>query len=726
MKNFRSWMWMGLCLVTAAVPTYAATVTIEYGGRAPFELGKPVYLLAKLDGVGKNMEFAVNGIRGGNATVGTVNSQNGVYIAPSVMPTNSAVTITATTFDSAKLSGSITIPLRLAAPTIKSITPALLACGDYTIKLTGTRYEKDSVVIIRGMPAPTQYVSATSLMATGRTSQPNSTISVLVRNKLNGDSEENYSVKVGKCDSTKPTPTPTPTPTPNPTPTPTPTTTPTPVPTTTPVPTPTTIPTPLPNPLPNPAQITAARFLEQASFGPSPADLALLKSVSTNAWIAQQMALPASPMPVTTDMTTLRNNWYKNMANGQDQLRQRMIFALSQLFVVSAQKNPYANEMQPWLDTLSKNAFGNFNTLLREMTLNPAMGKYLDLGNSMAPAPNENYAREVMQLFTIGPVLLNQDGSLQLDGNGNPIPSYNQAHIGDFSRALSGWTYGGTNSTGRNWESFTTPLQPRNNYHDQNAKTLLMGTVLPAGQTILQDFDAAMQNLFQHPNVPPFIATRLIRHFTTSNPSPAYIQRVADVFANGGNSASGRGDLAATLVAVLTDPEARQDNPAANQGHLKDPIMHSLGLVRALGGRVVDPTNIFWNYRNLNQELLQTPSVFNFYGPGAKLPGNPQMFGPEFQIYSPSLAVARANFMYGLINGGFSGTVAVDLTPFINAAADPMALINLVDATLTQGRMSANTRSALFTAVSANRDMRQRAVTALYLTAITADFAVHQ
>jgi uncharacterized protein (DUF1800 family) len=621
MKNFRPWLWMGLCLVTAAFPVYAATVTIEYSGKAPFELGKPVYLLAKLDGVGKNMAFAVNGIAGGNATVGRVNSQNGVYSAPAVMPANSSVTITATTHTEPKISGSITLPLRLAAP--------------------------------------------------------------------------------------KPTTTSVPTPTP----------------TTTPVPTPTTIPTPLPDP----AQVTAARFLEQASFGPSPADLALVKSIGINAWIARQMAMPASPMPVTTEMTTLRNNWYRNMANGQDQLRQRMIFALSQLFVVSAQKNPYANEMQPWLDTLSKNAFGNFNTLLREMTLNPSMGKYLDLGNSMAPAPNENYAREVMQLFTIGPVLLNQDGSLQLDGNGNPIPSYNQAHIADLSRALSGWTYGGTNSTGRNWESFVTPLQPRNNYHDQKAKTLLMGTVLPAGQTILQDFDAAMQNLFQHPNVPPFIATRLIRHFTTSNPSPAYIQRVADVFAN---SPSGRGDLAATLVAVLTDPEARQDNPAANpaanQGHLKDPIMHSLGLVRALGGRVVDPTNIFWNYRNLNQELLQSPSVFNFYGPGAKLPGNPQLFGPEFQIYSPSLAVARANFMYGLINGGFSGTVAVDLTPFINAAADPMALINLVDATLTQGRMSANTRSALFAAVSANRDMRQRAVTALYLTAITADFAVHQ
>jgi uncharacterized protein (DUF1800 family) len=411
------------------------------------------------------------------------------------------------------------------------------------------------------------------------------------------------------------------------------------------------------------------------------------------------------------------------MANGPDQLRPRMVFALSQLFVISADKNPYANEIQPWLVTLSNNAFGNFNTLLREMTLNPSMGKYLDLGNSVIPAPNENYAREVMQLFTLGPVLLNQDGSVQTDRNGDPIPTYDQARIGDFARALSGWTYPGASTTGINWEAFTGPLQPRDKFHDKSSKTLLNGAVLPAGQTAVQDYDAVMQNLFQHPNLPPFIATRLIRAFVTSNPSPAYISRVADVFAYG---PAGRGDLKATLTAVLTDPEARQDHPTATQGHLKDPMLQSLGLFRTLNASVVNPTNLFWDYFLLGEKITAAPSVFNFYSPMTRLPGNPQYYGPEFQLYAPAQAVGRANFLFKFISGEYKGMVNVDLTPFINVAGDTTALLNLVDSTLLAGRMSATARQAIAGAVAASSDPRQRAISALYLAAISAEFAVAQ
>lgn len=420
-------------------------------------------------------------------------------------------------------------------------------------------------------------------------------------------------------------------------------------------------------------------------------------------------------------MIALRNAWYKNMASGPDQLRQRMIFALSQIFVVSADKNPYANEIQPWLQTLSNNAFGNFNALLREMTLNSAMGKYLDLGNSITPAPNENYGREVMQLFTVGPNLLNQDGTVQLDPSGSPIPTYNQTTISGMSRALSGWTYPGTSATGINFEKFTGPLQPRDNFHDKGSKTLLGGVILPSGQSIQQDYDAAMQNLFQHPNLPPFIATRLIRAFVTSNPSPAYVQRIADVFAR---SANGRGDLAATLTAVLLDPEARQDAPNSLQGHLKDPMLHSLSLIRSLGGTVVDPTNIFYDYFLLGQRITAAPSVFNFYSPQTRLPGATQYFGPEFQIYSPSLAVARANFLFNLINGSYKTIVNINIAPFVTAAADPTTLLNLVDATMRQGRMSPATREAIGSALTVISDKQQRALTALYLTAISAEFAV--
>jgi uncharacterized protein (DUF1800 family) len=590
---------------------------------------------------------------------------------------------------------------KATTPAIAAISPDRLSCGaTYTLAVTGLRFATDSVVWINHKAAPTKFVSSTRLTASGVAGKDSGTVAVKVVSPTTGESVEDYRVRV-LCSAPTPLPTPTPPPTPTPTPAP---------------------PGPIGEaPAPDAATVAAARLLEQASFGPSPADIAAVKAIGANAWLAQQLAMPASPMPVTTDLNVLRNNWYMNMATGQDQLRQRMIFALSQLFVVSADKNPYANEIQPWLTTLNKHAFGNFKDLLREMTLNPAMGKYLDLGNSILPSPNENYAREVMQLFTVGPVLLNQDGSVQLDRNGEPIPTYDQARIGDMSRALSGWTYAGTNATGINWENFSGPLQPRDKYHDKGAKTLLGGISIPVGQTTVQDYDAVMDNLFQHPNVPPFIATRLIRHFVMSNPSPAYIARVADVFAH---SANGRGDLAATVMAVLLDPEARADTPTTTSGHLKDPMLHTISLMRAMKATVVNPNNMFWDYFLLGEKIANAPSVFNFYSPMTRLPGSPQAYGPEFQIYAPSLAVARANLVYQLISGEYGSMVKIDLAPYVTAAANPATLLNLVDATLLSGRMSPAARKAIGSAVQAIGDQRQRAITALYLSAISAEFAV--
>lgn len=622
-------IWPVACLLSLSGSVWAATATVESSAKGPVALGSKVWFLGKVDGQGVYMNFVVNGVPGGNATYGKLNSQNGEYIAPSVLPANVVITITGTTTRDAKLGANLSASTTL------------------TLKKTAT-------------------------------------------------------------------PTPTPGPTPGPTPLPTPT----------PVPAPPPAPPPISQqPAPDTANISAVRLLEQATFGATPADVAALRANGQAAWLKQQFAMPASAVPVTTDMKVLQNTWYKNMAAGPDQLRQRMIFALSQLFVVSADKNPYANEIQPWLSTLSSHAFGNFNTLLREMTLNPSMGKYLDLGNSVTPSPNENYAREVMQLFTLGPVMLNQDGSVQTDRNGDPIPTYDQARISDFARALSGWTYAGSSATGINWENFSGPLQPRDKFHDKGSKTLLLGAMLPAGQSAVQDMDGVMQNLFQHPNLPPFIATRLIRAFVTSNPSPAYITRVADVFAYG---AAGRGDLQATLTAVLTDPEARQDQPSPTQGRLKDPMLQSIGLFRTLGASVTDPTNLFWDYFLLGQKITAAPSVFNFYSPLTRLPGAPQYYGPEFQLYAPSLAVARANFLYKFIAGEYKGMVNVDIAPFVAVAGNATALINLVDATLLAGRMSASARQAIGTAVNASTDPRQRAISALYLAAISAEFAVAQ
>lgn len=613
--------WALACMMGLSAPVWATTVEITHTAKkATVELGRKVWFLGKVDGKGVYMNFAVNGIPGGNATVGTLNSQNGEYIAPAVMPANPIITVTGTTAKEPKVSGSTKLTL---------------------------------------------VVAGTSSGSTGG-------------------------------GSTTPTPTPTPTPAPTPAPIGT-------------------------QPAPDAATVAAARLLEHATFGPTAATIAAVKQMGAQAWLNQQYSMPATPLPQTTDITVLRNGWYMNMANAPDQVRQRMIFALSQLFVVSSDKNNNADQLLPWLATLDRHAFGNFGNLLREMTINPAMGKYLDLANSRTPAPNENYAREVMQLFTIGPVLLNQDGSVQRDRYGDPIPAYTQETIAHMARALSGWTYTGSNLTGSNWENFTGPLQPRDRLHDMGAKTLLNGITLPAGQSTVQDMEGVMQNLLAHPNLPPFIATRLIRAFTTSNPSPAYIERVANVFAYG---PTGRGDLKATLNAVLMDPEALQVSPSA--GKLKDPILHSLSLFRATGATVVNPTNMFWDYFLMGQRLLQAPSVFNFYSPLAPLPGQPEMFGPEFQIYTPAQAIGRANFLYGYIAGNHSGMVSFNLAPYQAVAGDPTALLNLVDATLLQGRMTASTRAAIGASLQATTDLKQRAITALYLTAIAADFAVQQ
>jgi len=681
-----------LCGFMCAAPAAAATLLISPSSESVAIGASRTFIVALTGSPTPRVKWKVNGIAGGNSSIGTVTTA-GVYTAPAALPAKNPVTLTATTVNAPTKTATAVVTVRLPNAVITGATPATLTLGSpFTLTVTGERFYSGAAVWANGVALPTMFVNSKMLTAMGTASKLG-TLSLDVVNPGNVHSALYTGVKVVAA----PPPNPPPDPPPDPPPTP---------------------------PTADPASIGAARFLEQATFGPTPNDIAAVKQQGASAWLTAQLALPASPLTVTTDLNVLRRNWYMNMVSGPDQVRQRMIFALSQIFVVSADKNPYGNEMLPWLQTISTHALGNFGNLLREMTLNPAMGKYLDLGNSIIPSPNENYPREMLQLFTIGLYRLNQDGTLQLDGNGNPIPTYDQAVIHDVARALSGWTYPGSSATGTNWENFTGPLQPRDNYHDKGAKTLLSGVTLPAGQTAQQDYDAVMANVFAHPNVAPFIVTRLIRFLVTSNPSPAYVKRVADVFANNGSGV--RGDLAATARAILLDPEARQDTPTASQGHLKDPMLHSLGFIRALSGNVIDPSNLFWDYYLLSEKILNSPSVFNFYSPMTRVPGAPQYYGPEFQIYAASLAIGRANFLYALLSGNYKSMIAIDITPFVNVAADANALINLVDATLLQGRMSAVARQAIATALAASNDNQQRAITALYLTAITGEYAVHR
>ena len=482
---------------------------------------------------------------------------------------------------------------------------------------------------------------------------------------------------------------------------------------------------------------TAVHFLEQASFGPTALDVTAVQAIGPSAWIDQQLAMPESPIPDGLDGNAVRSQLFLNMASGPDQLRQRMMFALSQTIVVSAAKVGNGSELTPWVRLLSRNAFGNFRTLLREVSLSPTMGKYLDnVYNRKATAttsPNENYARELLQLFSIGTWELNNDGSQRLDGGGNPIPAYSQATIANFARALTGWTYPpippatGGQSNPENFVGELVPTytsNPANNRHDTTSKALLNGVTTPAGQTAPQDLEWVIDNIFLHQNVPPFIATRLIRSLVTSNPSPAYIARVSNVFIN--NGAGVRGDLAAVLRAVLLDPDALEPT-MAEHGRLKDPVLHVIGFGRALGATIGDPNSFQYVFSNLSQRVLTPATVFSFYQPTAMIPGQTTYFGPEFQLYPPALAVQRANFIYGIITGQFGSAYAIDRTPFQVIAGNPAALVDMVNQRLMMGRMSSQLRQVLITATAAvpASDSNQRAVGALYLAAISSEYTVY-
>jgi uncharacterized protein (DUF1800 family) len=473
--------------------------------------------------------------------------------------------------------------------------------------------------------------------------------------------------------------------------------------------------------------VSAARFLNQATFGASAAEIANVQNTGVKYWLAQQFQAPESSIPENLDITMLRNLAFLNMANGQDQLRQRMMFALSQILVVSANKLTTGVEMTPWQQMLSRYAFSNYRTLLREVTISPSMGRFLDLANSLSArgrtAPNENYPREVMQLFSIGVWQLNQNGTLKTDSQGFPIPTYDQQTVREVARALTGWTYPtppGTEARSQNSPFFVGVMEPRPQNHDTGAKSIL-GKTIPANQTVTKDMEDVMDILFNHPNVPPFVATRLIRSLVTSNPSGAYIKRVADVFVDDGTGV--RGNLMAVLKAIFMDSEASLSQPL--DGHLKDAILNVISLGRALGAEMGDTANYMYLLTRLGQQPLTPTSVFSFYSPLSPMRGEPTLFGPEFQLYSPAIALQRANLVYGLLNNSYGIGFRLDLTPYNAVASNPAALVELVNQKLLFGTMSAELRAIVLAATQATTSNSERVRGALYLTALSSEFLVY-
>jgi uncharacterized protein (DUF1800 family) len=500
-----------------------------------------------------------------------------------------------------------------------------------------------------------------------------------------------------------------------------------------------------PTPPTTPAAPTAAdasRLLEQATFGVTASDLANVQSMGIDAYLSAQLKLAPSQYtgfsytphtaPSTckndgtpTDASSIcardqysnfqvQRQFFQHALTDPDQLRQRVAFALSQIFVVSNIEIYEAYGMADYQNMLLKDAFANYRTLLQDVSLSPVMGHYLDMANNAkanaaaGTEPNENYGREVLQLMSIGVNALNADGSLQLDSSGAPIPTYDQAVVDGFSAVFTGWTYpplaGATVkwNDGINYDGVMVSVAAQ---HEPASKLLLDGLTTSANQTPEQDLKTALDDIFNHPNVGPFIGKQLIQHLVTSNPSAAYIARISAVFANNGQGV--RGDLGAVVTAILTDPEARGDAPTASDfGHLREPAEFVTAPIRSLGGQS-DGVLLESASAAMGQPIYGAPSVFNYYPPSNLLPGTSTL-APEFAIANAATALARANYINTVIvQGGAkpdptvtgSTGTSISLTSF-STTTDPTALVAQFNQTLMHGSLSAPASAIIASAVT--------------------------
>jgi len=461
----------------------------------------------------------------------------------------------------------------------------------------------------------------------------------------------------------------------------------------------------------------------------------------------------ADPAVGVTTLTPTQQVLFTNALANPDQLRQRVAFELSEIWVTSGFTVP-PQGMAPYMRLLLQDAFSNYRTaLMLDVTLSPAMGRYLDMVNNDKPGTNpvthanENYARELMQLFTLGVNELNQDGSLRLDSSGNPIPTYTQTEVQAFARAYTGWTYptapGGTLSK-HNPAYWLGPMVAFESNHDVAAKTLLpvggTATVLPAGQSSTTDLNDALDNIFAQPSLAPFISKQLIQHLVTSNPSPAYVKRVATVFNSGTFAGPGAtfgsgqpGDMQAVIAAILLDTEARRgDDPTTannGDGHLREPILYIADILRAFGAASdgAGPVNFA---TSMSESPLDSPSVFNFFPPSYNIPGT-NLLGPEFDLETAATTLVRANFINSFVYGSIGTGTTVDFTAYANLSTNPNSpgqLLDSLNTLLLHGAMSSSDRASILTAVNAvpagTTQNLLRAKTAIYLILSSSQYQV--
>jgi uncharacterized protein (DUF1800 family) len=646
----------GIDKVTATGPGGSATATVT--------LGPPIVVLPATATVmlGATQQFTANNATKWSAAAGTVTSA-GLYTAPTSMTASGTDTVTATGPGG---NGTAIVSLNSPAPVVTSLNPPSLALGPFTATITGTSFIAQSTAALGGTPLIITPQGATSLSVSGFAGT-SGTLNLVVSNGSSASAP--LAVPVGN-----------------------------------------------PNALVSAA--AARRFLEQAAFGPTPSDAANVQALGFQGWLNQQFAMPQVSnynAEAGTSQGGLPTQFLANAVTNSDQLRQKVAFALSQIFVVSITTDIWNGTMIPYEQLLMADAFTNYQQILNDVTLSPAMGQYLDMANNAMGNPatgtiaNQNYAREVMQLFTVGTTMLNADGSVQLGSNNLPIPTYLQPVIADTARAFTGWTYQPSSGPAE-WNAFINPAGPMVPYpaeHDTGSKTLVNGYAEAANLTPQQDVSNALNNIFNHPNVGPFVGKLLIQHLVKSNPSPAYVQRVTAAFANNGSGV--RGDMQAVITAILLDPEARaNDNGGSDQpndGHLQEPALFIAGMFRAFSGTMSNQNYFGWDLVNMSQDIYNPPSVFNYYAPTFVPPGS-TVLGPEFQIFTPDAALWRANmvgnffFSYSSPVLNYGPGTSIDLTSYVPLAANPATLVAALDLTLTHGVMPAAMEQAIVTAVT--------------------------
>jgi len=648
----------------------------------------------------QSVTWSVNGVAGGSAATGMISAQ-GMYSAPVALPNPNAITITATSAPDSTKQGSSAVTLENPLPVLTAINPNSMGVGGFQITVTGSGFVSGSTVNFGGQAVTATFVSPTQLTATGTATVAQvGSVPVTVTNpNPGGATSAVLMVQIVNNGTVV-------------------------------------------------SAAAAVRFLEQTSFGPSAEQVNQLQQAGFDSLLQSQFAAPASvyPVPLPSDMGLgkVQQQFFFTAVNNPDQLRQRMAFALNEIWVVGENKVSDPTGYTNYIQALTNDGLGNYYGVMKDVTLTAAMGHWLDMVNNDKPGTgqhaNENYARELMQLFTLGLNQLNPDGTPVLDSTGNPIPTYTQDDVMALGRALTGWTYPtqpGQTLQKHNPEYYGGVMVPFESNHDAGAKTLL-GQSVAAGQSAEQELDGVLTIIFNHSNMPPFIGKQLIEKLVTSNPSPAYVQRVAQAFASGKFNSYGsgkRGDMQATVTAILLDAEARRGDLAAttnsNDGKLREPVIMMVSIARAFHA-TSDGSGFESRGAGMSQDIFNSGSVFNFFPPDNLIPQT-TLNGPEFAIFNTNTSLARVNFINSAVYGGFNTTAKLDFSPVINAGTlDQMVawLNNL----LLHGTMSDSMKQSIVTAIGtittatppSTTDLTNQAKAAIYVVASSSQYQVQR